>query len=177
MFSNKTISTSTSGGQTASGTSGQQSSPAAAKAKPSGVPSIISSDLTVKGDLVSNGDIQIDGTVDGDIKSGTITVGETAVVNGEIKAEQVRVCGAVNGQIESTTVVLTKTAKVNGDIVHQNLTIEAGAFLEGHCRRIEAGRAGGNAKVSSVNEGAKTGSNGGGAAVGAGATKEDAATA
>jgi cytoskeletal protein CcmA (bactofilin family) len=43
--------------------------------------------------------------------------------------------------------VLTKTARVTGDIVHQNLTIEAGAFLEGHCRRIEAERAGSGAKV------------------------------
>ena len=102
-------------------------------------PSIISADLRIVGDLASAGDIQIDGEVEGDIQSRTLTVGQGAQVKGSISAETVRVCGAVTGQIKATTVTLDKTARVMGDILHTSLAIEPGAFLEGHCRRLESG--------------------------------------
>lgn len=102
-------------------------------------PSIISADLRIVGDLESAGDIQIDGEVEGDIHSRTLTVGEGAQVKGSITAETVRVCGFVTGQIKATTVTLDRTARVLGDILHTSLAIEPGAFLEGHCRRLETG--------------------------------------
>jgi cytoskeletal protein CcmA (bactofilin family) len=112
------------------------------------MPSIISADLKVTGDLVSDGDIQVDGVIEGDIQSKTVTVGEAAHVKGSIAAETVRVCGSVTGQVKGTSVTLAKTAKVIGDIMHQTLAIEPGAFLEGHCRRLEAG----DAKMSLVKD-------------------------
>ena len=105
-------------------------------------PSIISSDLKIKGDLICNGDIQIDGTIEGDVVSRSITVGEGADVRGSIAGEAVRICGAVNGQIKGTTVTLAKTAKVVGDVMHQTLSIEPGAFFEGQCRRIDSSQLG-----------------------------------
>ncbi|MDX1710062.1 MAG: polymer-forming cytoskeletal protein [Rhodovibrionaceae bacterium] len=123
--------------------------------KSSGVPSIISTDLTIRGNLESRGDIQVDGEVEGDIASQTLTIGESAVVHGGISADSARICGTVHGEIKATTVVLTKTARVTGDVVHQNLTIEAGAFLEGHCRRLEAERAGSGAKVQPAGSGSE----------------------
>ncbi|MCH8002125.1 MAG: polymer-forming cytoskeletal protein [Proteobacteria bacterium] len=93
-----------------------------------GVPSIISADLKIVGDLHSNGDLQIDGAVEGDITSRSVTVGEGAVVRGSLVAENVRVYGAVFGQIKANSVTLAKTAKVEGNIVHQALSMEAGAF-------------------------------------------------
>jgi cytoskeletal protein CcmA (bactofilin family) len=117
------------------------------------VPSIISSDLIIRGDLESRGDIQVDGEVQGDIASQTLTIGENSVVQGGVTAETLRICGTIKGEVKATTVVLTKTARVNGDIVHQNLTIEAGAYLEGHCRRLEPERAGGDAKVQPASSG------------------------
>lgn len=103
-----------------------------------GTPSIISPDLHVVGDLVSGGDIQVDGQVEGDIQSRTVTVGESAHVRGSISAETVRVCGSVTGQIRGNTVSLDRTARVQGDIMHASLAIEPGAYLEGHCRRLES---------------------------------------
>ncbi len=100
------------------------------------VPSIISQDLTVRGDLISEGEIQIDGVVHGDINTATLLVGETAEINGEIKAKRVRVYGRVNGQITAQSVMLASTAHVAGDIIHEDLSIDKGAFLEGHCQRI-----------------------------------------
>ena len=118
---------------------------ASASAEPkktgSSVPSIISADLKIVGDLKTNGDIQVDGTVEGDINSRLLIVGAGARIEGSIKADTVRVSGAVHGQIEAKSVSLDKSAKVVGDVVHENLTMEAGAFLEGGVRRIEANTA------------------------------------
>lgn len=114
----------------------------------SAAPSIISPDLKIKGDLISNGDLQIDGSVEGDIVSRTVTIGEGADVRGAVSGESVRVCGSVTGQVKGTTVTLAKTAKVTGDVLHLTLSIEPGAFFEGQCRRIESVSAGG-AKPSS----------------------------
>ena len=104
--------------------------------KPS-APSIVSADLHIVGDLNSVGEIHVDGCVDGEIKSQTLLVGESAVIKGEIVAETVSVHGTVNGQIKAQTVNLAKTAHVSGDILHENLSIERGAFLDGHCKRVD----------------------------------------
>lgn len=100
-------------------------------------PSIIASDVTINGDLISEGDIQMDGIVVGDVKSRTLTIGEQAQVEGSIAVKDLRVFGAVVGQVEAESVALSKNAKVMGDIVHHNLTIEQGATLEGNLRRME----------------------------------------
>jgi cytoskeletal protein CcmA (bactofilin family) len=102
------------------------------------VPSIISADLRINGDLVCSGDVQVDGWVEGDIQSRNIVVGEGATVHGALQAETVRVCGLVKGQIKADSVVLEKSAKVTGDVLHKSLAIEQGAQLEGMCKRHEA---------------------------------------
>lgn len=105
-------------------------------------PSILSTDLKIVGNLVCSGEIQIDGIVEGDIQTDVLVVGETAQVNGKIVAGTCRVHGRVTGQIHARAVSLTKTAHVLGDILHESLAIEQGAYLEAHCRHIEAGTAG-----------------------------------
>lgn len=109
------------------------SKPATEKQAP---PSIVSTDLRIIGDLSSEGEVQIDGTVNGDIKTSSLLIGKTAVIKGEIVADAVRILGQVNGQIKARKVVLSKTAHVVGDILHEDLSIETGAFLEGHCKRM-----------------------------------------
>lgn len=104
------------------------------------IPSIISADLTITGNMLSEGEIQIDGTINGDINTATLLVGETAVINGDINATRVRVHGHVNGQIKARSVTLVQTAHVTGDVVHEDLAIEKGAILEGHCKRISEKR-------------------------------------
>ena len=101
------------------------------------VPSIISSDLTVIGTLNASGDIQIDGKVEGDINTTSITVGEKAVVNGEIRAEEAIIRGHIIGSIRAVKVHLASTAHVEGDILHHALAVETGAFFEGNCRHSD----------------------------------------
>ncbi len=103
-----------------------------------GVPSLISQDMRITGDLVSDGDIQVDGTIDGNVKTGMLTVGEEAQIRGEIEADSVRVCGSVTGQIKARSVEIVKTAKVVADIIHETLSIEAGASITGNIKRADA---------------------------------------
>jgi cytoskeletal protein CcmA (bactofilin family) len=101
------------------------------------VPSIISASLRIVGDLVSEGDVQVDGIIEGDVNARSLTVSEGAAVYGQISAQKVIIRGEVQGQICADTVELGRSARVLGDIVHNDLAIESGAFLEGHCRHKE----------------------------------------
>ena len=112
--------------------------PVSAEGPRPGVPSIISADLKIVGDLNSGGDLQIDGAVEGDITSRALTIGESAVVRGTLVAETVRIYGSVIGEVRANSVALSKTARVEGDIAHQSLTMEAGADLIGKLSRLDA---------------------------------------
>jgi len=100
-------------------------------------PSLISADLQIVGNLRSQGEVQIDGTVDGDVAANALTIGERATINGEIVADDVVVKGRVNGRIRARKVQLAKSAHVVGDIWHELLAIDSGAFVEGHCKRTD----------------------------------------
>jgi cytoskeletal protein CcmA (bactofilin family) len=100
-------------------------------------PSIISADLIVTGTLVSNGDIQIDGVVEGDVRSVGLVIGEKAEIHGEILAEDITVRGRVIGRIRARKVQLAATSHVEGDILHEAFAVEAGAFFEGNCRHSD----------------------------------------
>jgi cytoskeletal protein CcmA (bactofilin family) len=101
------------------------------------VPSIISADLTVAGTLNSTGDMQIDGIVEGDVKSVGLVIGERAEIHGEVWAEDVTVRGRVIGRIHARKVLLAATSHVEGDILHEAFAVEAGAFFEGNCRHSD----------------------------------------
>ncbi len=111
-------------------------SPAPAPAaKPKPAPSILSSDLVIKGNLTTTGDVQIEGTVEGDIRAHLLTVGEGATVKGEVVADDVVVNGRVVGRLRGLKVRLTATARVEGDIIHKTIAIESGAHFEGSVQR------------------------------------------
>ena len=71
--------------------------------------SVLSSDLTVVGNLKTSGDIQVEGTVEGDIRAHLLTVGETATIRGEIMADDIVVNGRVIGRVRGLKVRLTST--------------------------------------------------------------------
>jgi cytoskeletal protein CcmA (bactofilin family) len=102
----------------------------------SGIPSIVSADLTVRGDLTGKGDVQIEGKVLGRIEAGNLVVAEGGEVEGDIVAKVVVIAGTVRGSIKAGTVTLSATARVYGGVVHDVLAIEAGAQLEGQCKRL-----------------------------------------
>ncbi|XBQ15542.1 MAG: polymer-forming cytoskeletal protein [Oceanicaulis sp.] len=98
-------------------------------------PSILSADLTVTGSISSEGEVQLDGSVDGDVRAANLTIGEEATVKGEVVAETVTVRGRVEGSVRARQVQLASTARVEGDVIHASLSIESGAYFDGHCKR------------------------------------------
>ncbi|MEX2519403.1 MAG: polymer-forming cytoskeletal protein [Paracoccaceae bacterium] len=118
--------------------SASASAPTSAPApKPKASPSIISTDLKIVGNLSTAGDIQVEGTIEGDIRAHLLTVGETAVISGEVIADDVVVNGHVKGRVRGLKVRLTASAKVEGDIIHKTIAIESGAHFEGSVQRAE----------------------------------------
>ncbi len=105
--------------------------------QPGAGPSIIGPDLVIIGDLVSNGHVQVDGEVQGDIHGTHIVIGEAARITGEIVSEEVVVRGTVMGSIRGRKVMLQADSKVEGDIFHKSLAIEQGAYFEGKSRRSD----------------------------------------
>lgn len=105
------------------------------KAKPAA--SVLSSDLTVVGNLKTTGDIQVEGVVEGDIRAHLLTVGEGAVVKGELVADDVVINGRIVGRVRGIKVRLTSAARVEGDIIHKTIAIESGAHFEGSVQRQE----------------------------------------
>ena len=103
------------------------------KAKPPA--SILSSDLQIIGNLRTTGDIQIEGQVEGDIRAHLLTVGEGAMVKGELVADDVVINGRIVGRVRGLKVRLTSTARVEGDIIHKTIAIESGAHFEGSVQR------------------------------------------
>ncbi len=106
------------------------------------VPSVIGEDLTVTGNVISKGEVQVDGEVQGDVHCSSLVVGEKATITGGILAEDVIVRGRVLGSVRAQRVTLQSTSHVEGDIHHQSLAIEQGAFFEGKSRRSDNPMAG-----------------------------------
>ena len=92
---------------------------------------MISGDLTVIGDLTSNGHVEIKGTVKGTINSRSIEVMPTGVIEGAVIAESAIIRGSVIGPVRANTVTAGTTSHIVGSVFHNVLTIEPGAKLEG----------------------------------------------
>jgi len=111
--------------------------PMPAPPKPKPAASVLSSDLTITGNVRTSGDIQIEGIVEGDVRAQTLIVGETATVKGEVVAEEVVVHGRVVGRLRGLRVRLSSSARCEGDIIHKTIAIESGAHFEGSVQRQE----------------------------------------
>jgi len=101
-------------------------------------PSILGRDLAITGDIKTDGDVQIDGRLDGNIVAGNVTIGEQGAVNGKISAKNVHIRGKVTGKVDSLVVELAETANVQADLIQDQLMIANGAFFDGKCARKSA---------------------------------------
>jgi cytoskeletal protein CcmA (bactofilin family) len=100
-------------------------------------PSIISADVKIVGKVHSQGELDINGQIEGDVRASALTVGETGAVKGEVVAESVVIRGTVEGRIRARKVQLCTGAKVRGDIIHASLAIEPIAIFEGAVKHAQ----------------------------------------
>ncbi len=95
------------------------------------VKSILAEGLKIEGNVISEGKIRIDGTVEGDVNGECVIFGESSVVKGNVKAKSVVIMGSVEGNIEAERLELKRSARVKGDISSEELSVEPGASIEG----------------------------------------------
>jgi cytoskeletal protein CcmA (bactofilin family) len=105
--------------------------------KGSGIPSIISSDLRVLGNIVSQGVVDIDGIIEGNVKCHTATIRKNGHIKGDVIAESVQVYGTIQGLIKARSVHFFRGCRAEGVIMHESITIEDGAFVDGRFKRTE----------------------------------------
>jgi cytoskeletal protein CcmA (bactofilin family) len=92
----------------------------------------------IKGDISSNGDIRVDGKLQGNLKTkGKVVIGETGAVKGEIKCKNSDVEGSIEGKIQVVELLSLKaTSNITGDIIARKLAIEPGAKFTGNCSMV-----------------------------------------
>lgn len=91
--------------------------------------SVISIDMQICGGLKSTGRIHIDGHVESDVQADSITIGQTGVVIGNVRANSIKVLGRLQGDVACKSVTFGKTAEVHGVVMHEVVEIEAGAKM------------------------------------------------
>ena len=102
------------------------------------VPSIISENTKVTGDIISTGIVHIDGRVEGDISCEELVIGLKGLVIGSVNANNLHLYGQLQGKAVVDKLFVAKTAKLLGDATHNQIAIEPGAYIDGHCIRAGA---------------------------------------
>jgi len=94
---------------------------------------VVGENVIVTGKLHTSSNIQINGTVKGEVSSqGTVIIGENAKIEGPVVATDILVHGEIRGNISaSNSLEMTQKAKVHGDIEAKSLCIHAGALFVG----------------------------------------------
>lgn len=96
---------------------------------------ILSEGTVIKGDINANGDIRIDGELNGNIEAkGRLVIGPKGKVEGEINCNNIEVSGYIKGKINvSDLLTMKSSAEVNGDIIAGKLSVEPGSVFTGTC--------------------------------------------
>jgi cytoskeletal protein CcmA (bactofilin family) len=90
---------------------------------------------TITGDVVCDGNIRIDGVLNGNLSAkGKVVIGPNGVIDGELNCQNADISGTVKAKVTVAELLSLKaTAKLNGDISTNKLSIEPGANFSGAC--------------------------------------------
>ena len=95
--------------------------------------SYLAEDVEIAGDIFSDGEIQVDGTMSGNIRCRRFLLGEKARFAGSVMCSEGVVLGEVSGDVRAGSLTLAETARIEGDVLYETLVIEAGARIDGRC--------------------------------------------
>ena len=102
------------------------------------VPSIISENTKLNGDIISEAIVHVDGHVEGDISCDELIIGVKGSVIGSVNANSLQLFGTLNGKAAVDNLFIAKSAHMIGDATHNTIAIEPGAYIDGHCIRAGA---------------------------------------
>ena len=96
---------------------------------------MIGAGTIITGDIVSKGDIRIDGTLKGSVNTeGRVVLGREGMIEGDVICKDADISGIIKAKITVSQLLSLKTsAKLNGDIITNKLSIEPGAAFSGSC--------------------------------------------
>ena len=103
--------------------------------EPTAAVNMIGAGTVITGDVISKGDIRVDGTLKGSVNTeGKVVLGREGVIEGDIVCKDADISGTIKARITvSQLLSLKTTAKLNGDIITNKLSIEPGASFTGSC--------------------------------------------
>lgn len=99
--------------------------------------SVIGVGIAVHGNIEASVDLQIQGKVEGDVRCGTLLLGESGEIRGNVTAERVRVAGTIQGSVDTTDLAIEASARVNGDLSYTRIRIANGAVVHGKLTHVE----------------------------------------
>ena len=100
-------------------------------------PSIISADLHIVGDIEGDGELHVEGRVDGNISCEALTIGESGQVVGKIVTTSLTLLGMITGTVRARTVRMMETARMIGDVAHEKIEIRSGALVDGLYKHLK----------------------------------------
>jgi cytoskeletal protein CcmA (bactofilin family) len=110
--------------------------PTAAPApRASNTKSVLAADLKISGEIISTGDVEMAGEVEGTITARSLSITADGRMNGSVKAEALEVRGTLDGDVDAGTFTLRASAQVGADVTYGALVIESGAQIEGRFTR------------------------------------------
>jgi cytoskeletal protein CcmA (bactofilin family) len=113
------------------------SNTAQAQEPAAGEVSVIGVGIAVFGNIEASVDLQIQGKVEGDVRCGTLLLGESGEIRGNVAAERVRVAGTIDGSVDTTDLAVEASARVNGDLSYTRIRIANGAVVHGKLTHVE----------------------------------------
>jgi len=100
--------------------------------KNSSLETFISKDVTIKGELTTEGIVRIDGNFEGNIRVDGLIIGKTGDIKGDVDAREIMIDGNIEGNISAKeTIEIKPDGKVQGDIQTVKLIISEGALFIG----------------------------------------------
>ena len=99
--------------------------------------STLSAGVKYEGNISGSGELQVDGSLKGDIRVVQVTIGESGAVEGSIHADVLHIKGRVSGTIVAKQVHLFATSRVEGDITQEQISIDRGAWFQGRCTQAK----------------------------------------
>ncbi len=113
-----------------------------------GAMSFLGAEVTITGNIGGNGNLHIDGRVDGDVACAALILGSSGQVNGNIVADDARIAGTVTGTIASKVLTIEASARITGDLSYDSVSVETGAQVEGRVKRLTREDVGGLKLIS-----------------------------
>lgn len=101
------------------------------------IPSVIAQDMNILGNIITDGPVDFAGSLNGNMNCHTLTLRAAGVITGEIHADTVFIYGRVKGIIRARNVHLFASCHIEGVIMHEALSVEDGAFIDGNFKRTD----------------------------------------